>query len=281
MVLSSPPSADTTPDSSNPERVLQSLYCAVSAPFSPGTGELDATLLEKDSPLSSSDISGMNIPTMTTTPTEGSMIDRLRSVQQSGKSVGLMNSSGGLGVIESSDELDILDSRGGVVSNPDTFASLAAGGDSFDDQVLMDDHDTPDYPSFAVDSSIAPTITSLHNTVSAFTRMALRDRVTLASPSHFRSSSLVSKVERRVKGSGSIDVVKLLLVKDIGITICGGVIGASDSHAWVDVVVTGTTSCVINSHKVEANGLLEQHVYIRTPSLKSKDAVYLTPCLDI
>ena len=84
MVLSSPPSADTTPDSSNPERVLQSLYCAVSAPFSPGTGELDATLLEKDSPLSSSDISGMNIPTMTTTPTEGSMIDRFRSVQQSG-----------------------------------------------------------------------------------------------------------------------------------------------------------------------------------------------------
>ena len=59
------------------------------------------------------------------------------------------------------------------------FASLAAGGDSFDDQVLMDDHDTPDYPSFAVDSSIAPTITSLHNTVSAFTRMALRDRVTV------------------------------------------------------------------------------------------------------
>ena len=50
------------------------------------------------------------------------MIDRLRSVQQYGKSVGLMDSCGGLGV---------------VFSDPATFFSLAAGDDSFDDQALM------------------------------------------------------------------------------------------------------------------------------------------------
>ena len=53
-------------------------------------------------------------------PTEYSMVDRLRSVQKSGKSVGIMESSGGLGV---------------TVSDPATFSSLAAGGDSFDDRL--------------------------------------------------------------------------------------------------------------------------------------------------
>ena len=48
------------------------------------------------------------------------MIDRLSSVQKSGKSVGIMESSGGLGV---------------AVSDPATFSSLAAGGDSFDDRL--------------------------------------------------------------------------------------------------------------------------------------------------
>ena len=47
------------------------------------------------------------------------MIDRLRSVQQSGKSVGIMESSGGLGV---------------AVSDPATFSSLSAGGDFFVDR---------------------------------------------------------------------------------------------------------------------------------------------------
>ena len=114
MVLSSSPSANTTPsDSSNAEGVLQSLYRAVSSPFSPGNGDLDATLLEEDSLLSSSDNGGMVLPTMTATPTEGSMIDRLRSVQQSGKSVGLMDSSGGLGVSDSSVGIGGVDSSGG------------------------------------------------------------------------------------------------------------------------------------------------------------------------
>ena len=63
---------------------------------------------------------------MTAKHTEGSVIDRLRSVQQSGKLVGSMNSSGGLSV---------------AASNPAIFVSLAVGGDSFDDQVLMDDQD--------------------------------------------------------------------------------------------------------------------------------------------
>ena len=48
------------------------------------------------------------------------MIDRLSSVQKIGKSVGIMESSGGLGI---------------VVSDPATFSSLAAGGDSFDDRL--------------------------------------------------------------------------------------------------------------------------------------------------
>ena len=88
MVLSSPPSANTTPsDSSNAEGRLHSLYRAASSSFSSGNGDLDATLLEEDPLFSSSDNGGMVLPTMTATPTEGSMIDRLRSVKQSGKSV--------------------------------------------------------------------------------------------------------------------------------------------------------------------------------------------------
>ena len=47
------------------------------------------------------------------------MIDRLRSVQQSGKSVGIMESSGGLGF---------------AVSDPATFSSFVAGGDLFVDR---------------------------------------------------------------------------------------------------------------------------------------------------
>ena len=47
------------------------------------------------------------------------MIDRSRSVQQSGKSVGITESSGGLGV---------------AVSDPATFSSLSAGGDFFVDR---------------------------------------------------------------------------------------------------------------------------------------------------
>ena len=48
------------------------------------------------------------------------MINRLRYVQQSGELVGIMESSGGLCI---------------EVSDPDSFSSLAAGGDSFDDKL--------------------------------------------------------------------------------------------------------------------------------------------------
>ena len=141
MVLPSSPSANTTPsDSSNAEGVLQSLYHAVSAPFTPGNGNLDTTLLMEEPPLSYSDIGGMDIPTITITPAEGSMIDRLCLVQQSGKSVGLMDSSGGLSV---------------TVSDLATFASLAAGSDLFDDQTLMEVQENQDYSTLANTSNIA------------------------------------------------------------------------------------------------------------------------------
>ena len=228
IVLSSPPSTNTTPsDSSSAEGVLQSLYRAVSVPFSPGKGNSDATLIEESLPLSSSDTGGMVILTMTATPTEGSIIDRLRSVQQSDKSVGLMDSSGGLG---------------GEVSDPATFASLVAGGDSFDDHVLMEDQNNQEYNAFVDTSSIAPNLPSQNHTELISNSMTLRHRLTLRAPSRLRSSTLVPQVERRVKISGSFDVITLLLVKDIGVTICGGVIGASGSHACVDTVIPGKIS---------------------------------------
>ena len=72
-----------------------------------------------------------------------------------------------------------------------------------------------------------------------------------------------------------------MLVKDIDVTICGEIIGASGSHACVDAVISGKTSCAVKSHNVKAKGLLDNHFYIRTPSVKGKHTVYLTPCLDI
>ena len=73
--------------------------------------------------MSSSDTGVIVIPTMTAVPTEDFIIDKLHLVQQSGKSVGLMDSSGRLS---------------GEVSDPTTFASLAAGGGSFDCHILME-----------------------------------------------------------------------------------------------------------------------------------------------
>ena len=265
MVLSSPPSANTTPsDSSNAEGVLQSLYRAVSSPFSPGNGDLDATLLEEDPLLSSSDNGDMVLPTMTATPTEGYMIDRLPSVQQSDKSVGLMDSSGGLGVSDSSVGIGGVDSSGGfggVVSNPAKFAGLAAGGDSFDD-VLMEDQENRDGNGFNDPSPMAPNLPTLDQAGLVSDSRTLRNRSSLVAPRRFRSL-IVPKVERRVNISGSFDVVSLLLVENIGVTICGGSIGASGSHAYVDTVIPGRTSCAVKSHNVKAKGLLEHHLYIR------------------
>ena len=114
MVFYSSSSNDITPlDSSNTKEVLQSLYRAVPVPFTPGNGNLDATLFMKDPSLSSFDTGGTDIPTMTVTSTEDPNIYRSRSVQKSGKSVGVIDSSDGLGV---------------AVSDPATFTSLAAGG---------------------------------------------------------------------------------------------------------------------------------------------------------
>ena len=55
--------------------------------------------------------------------------------------MGLIDSSSGLGI---------------AVSDPTTFATLAASSDSFDNQALMDDHNDQDYNTLADTSNIAP-----------------------------------------------------------------------------------------------------------------------------
>ena len=269
MVLTPPSSTNTTPlDSSNAEGVLQSLYRAAFAPFNPGNGDLDATLLEEDQLLSSSDTGGMVISTISATSMEGSMIDKLRSVQQSGKSAGLMNSSGELGISDSSVELggvDLNGGLGGVVSDPAKFASLSAGGDSFDG-VLMEDQDNRDYNEFVDTASMAPNLPSLDHVDLASESWALRNRSSLVDPLRFRSLT-VPKVERRVKTFGSFDAVKLFLVKNISVTICGGIIGALGLHACVDAVISGKPLG------------LSTHTMLKPRVCKHK--VYLTHCIDI
>ena len=144
----------------------------------------------------------------------------------------------------------------------------------------MEDQDNRDFNAFNDTTSMAPHLPSLDNADLASESRALHNRSSLVAPRRFRSLN-VPKVERRVKISGSFDVVSLLLVEDIGVTICGGSIGASGSHACVDAVISGKTSCAVKSHNVKAKGLLDNHLYIRTSSVKGKDTVYLTPCLDI
>ena len=198
----------------------------------------------------------MVIPTMTETSTEGSMIDGLRSVQQSGKSVGLIDSSGGLGVSDSSVGIGGAYSSGGlggVVSNPAKFAGLAAGGDSFDD-ILMEDQDNRNVNDFNDPAPMVPNLPTLDQVDLVSDSRALRNRSSLVAPRRFRSLN-VPKVERRVKIPGSFDVVSLLLVEDIGVTICGWSIGASGPHACVDAVISGRTSCAVKSHNVKAKGL--------------------------
>ena len=198
------------------------------------------------------------------------MIDRLRSVQQPGKSVGLMDSVGVL--MDSSGDLgggvNSIGGFGGVVSDPANFAGLAAGGESYDD-VLMEDQDNRDGNGFNASAPI-PNLPTLDQADLVSDSRALRNRSSLVAPRRFRSLN-VPKVERRVKISGSFDVVSLLLVENIGVTICGGSIGASGSHACVDAVIPGRTSCAVKSHNVKANGLFDNHLYIRTPTVKGKN----------
>jgi len=96
MVLSSSPSADASLSHySNTQELLKSLYRATSAYFqhtSPGNDDVD--LLMEDPPLSPSNIYDMHSSTITETSTENAFVDRLRSIQQTGKSMVLMNSSG-------------------------------------------------------------------------------------------------------------------------------------------------------------------------------------------
>ena len=213
----------------------------------------------------------MVIPTMTETSTEGSMIDRLRSVQQSGKSMGLMDSNGGLGVSDSSVGIGGVDSSGGfggIVSEPAKFAGLAGGGDSFDD-VLMKDQDNRDGNGFNDPAPMVPNLPTLDQADLVSDSRTLRNRSSLVDSRRFCSLN-VPKVERRVKISCSFDFVSLLLVENIGVTSCGGSIGASGSHTCVDAVIPGRTSCAVKAHNVKAKGLFDNHLYIRTPAVKGK-----------
>ena len=71
------------------------------------------------------------------------------------------------------------------------------------------------------------------------------------------------------------------MVKGIAISIYGGAIGASSLQAYVEDVVSGRIPCTIKSHSVKANGLVNNHLFNRTPTVKSKNTVYLTPSLDV
>ena len=111
----------------------------------------------------------------------------------------------------------------------------------------MEDQDNRDYNTFADTASMAHNLLSLYHAGLASESKALRNRSSLVAPLCFCTLNVLPKVERRVKISGSFDVVKSLLVKDIDVTICGEIIGASGSHACVDAVVSGKTSCAVKS----------------------------------
>ena len=136
----------------------------------------------------------------------------------------LIDSSGGLGVVDSRCGID------DVVSDTAKFSSLVAGGDSFDDHILMEDQNNTDYNAFADTSFLDPNLLSLDN-ADASDSMTLCNQLTLDVNLRFRAPTLLPKVERRVKIFGSFDVVKLLLVQYLSVTIYGGVIGTSGSHA--------------------------------------------------
>ena len=80
--------------------------------------------------------------------------------------------------------------------------------------------------------------------------MSLYNRETLVPPGRFRSE--FPKVERRTKQVVSHNLFRLLLVENIGIKICGGVIEASGLQACVDDVTLCITSCAVQGCSVHA-----------------------------
>ena len=102
---------------------------------------------------------------------------------------------------------------------------------------------------------MAPNLPPLDHTELTSHSMTLRNRLALVDPSRLRSSTLLPKIERRVNISDSFDVIKLLLVKDIGVTICGGIIGASGSQTCFDAVFQGKSLVLLN------HTMLKQRIY--------------------
>ena len=88
---------------------------------------------------------------------------------------------------------------------------------------------------------------------------------------------MVSKVERPLTKEDA--KVRLFQVpfQSIGISICGGKIGSSSLQACIAAVVPGTNSCSIRAHSLKAKSLVETEVYIPTPIVADRRAVYLSP----
>ena len=86
---------------------------------------------------------------------------------------------------------------------------------------------------------------------------------------------LLPKLERRLQ------FVFHVLAGSIGKTICGGKIGSSGLQACVAPVPFGSTSCSVRSHATKETSLSDDTLYIRTPFVAGKLAIYLTSLLPV
>ena len=116
-----------------------------------------------------------------------------------------------------------------------------------------------------------------------FSRPNLRDRSTLLSSLPFHSPATV-KPERVLKSIASSSLVKLhLLSLGNGVNaICGGKIGSGQNlQTCVDTVTLDLLTYGVLSHSKKAKGFDENTVYIKTPLIRGKVTVYLTPVLKV
>ena len=67
-------------------------------------------------------------------------------------------------------------------------------------------------------------------------------------------------------------------IQSVGSSIRGGKISTSSPTAYVASIIPGTSSCAVRSHLTKDERLLENCIYVQTPSLGGK-AVYLTQSL--
>ena len=91
------------------------------------------------------------------------------------------------------------------------------------------------------------------------------------------------KIDRSLARQG--DIVKIKLFKyelqSIGLTICGGKIGTSGPTTCVSSVVPKNYSCFVCSHSTKDKRLTKNVIYVQTPLVVVKRAVYLTLTLSV